>query len=342
MAQITVLDSSSAVQTVAKVTNTGATTATNALPVTLATDDVILAPIGAVGETAPASDTASSGLNGRMQRIAQRLTSIIAQLPASLGIKSAATSLSVTQATEDAARHPASLGSKADAASFPVTQSTEDKAVLAAMSAKLPASVGSKADASSLAVTQSTEDKVIFAATNTKLDTINTTLGTANTQLPTTVSGSVQITITRPANTTAYTAGDVIGASAAALTFATGMTSAQRVMIAGVDLEYDVAAIPSGFTTCRLHLYSVTPPSALADNAAWDLPSGDRASYLGYVDISQILDMGSTLFIQNDNVNKLIQMSGSASIFGYLMTTGAFTPAGNSEVLKVRLSLLGL
>mgnify|MGYP003424125063 CR=1 FL=1 len=32
---------------------------------------------GAVNETAPASDTASSGLNGRLQRIAQRLTSIL-------------------------------------------------------------------------------------------------------------------------------------------------------------------------------------------------------------------------------------------------------------------------
>jgi len=41
--------------------------------------------IGAVTETAPATDTASSGLNGRLQRIAQRLTSLIALLPAALG-----------------------------------------------------------------------------------------------------------------------------------------------------------------------------------------------------------------------------------------------------------------
>lgn len=40
---------------------------------------------GAVTETAPASDTASSGLNGRLQRIAQRLSSIIALLPTALG-----------------------------------------------------------------------------------------------------------------------------------------------------------------------------------------------------------------------------------------------------------------
>lgn len=58
--------------------------------------------IGALTETAPATDTASSGLNGRLQRIAQRLTSLIALLPASLGVKAAAASLSVTQSTEDA------------------------------------------------------------------------------------------------------------------------------------------------------------------------------------------------------------------------------------------------
>lgn len=42
------------------------------------------AGIGSLTETAPASDTASSGLNGRLQRIAQRLTSLIALLPTSL------------------------------------------------------------------------------------------------------------------------------------------------------------------------------------------------------------------------------------------------------------------
>ena len=40
---------------------------------------------GPVTETAPATDTASSGLNGRLQRIAQRLSSLIALLPTALG-----------------------------------------------------------------------------------------------------------------------------------------------------------------------------------------------------------------------------------------------------------------
>lgn len=55
---------------------------------------------GALTETAPGTDTASSGLNGRLQRIAQRLTSLIALLPASIGAKLMAGSLSVTMATD--------------------------------------------------------------------------------------------------------------------------------------------------------------------------------------------------------------------------------------------------
>jgi hypothetical protein len=58
---------------------------------------------GAVTETAPASDTASSGLNGRLQRIAQRITSLIALIPASLGQKTSAASLAVTISSDQSA-----------------------------------------------------------------------------------------------------------------------------------------------------------------------------------------------------------------------------------------------
>jgi hypothetical protein len=40
--------------------------------------------IGGLTESAPGTDTASSGLNGRLQRLAQRLTSLIALLPTAL------------------------------------------------------------------------------------------------------------------------------------------------------------------------------------------------------------------------------------------------------------------
>jgi len=54
--------------------NTAPTLATSALQ---SANNVL---VGAVTEAAPASDTASSGLNGRLQRIAQRLTSVFTAL----------------------------------------------------------------------------------------------------------------------------------------------------------------------------------------------------------------------------------------------------------------------
>ena len=56
--------------------------------------------LGALTETAPATDTASSGLNGRLQRIAQRITSLIALVPVSLGQKTMANSFAVTLASD--------------------------------------------------------------------------------------------------------------------------------------------------------------------------------------------------------------------------------------------------
>lgn len=82
----------------------GQATKANSAPVVLASDDDIQAKLGIVTETAPASDTASSGLNGRLQRIAQRLTSLITLFPTGLGSAAAASSFAVTSSTEDVAR----------------------------------------------------------------------------------------------------------------------------------------------------------------------------------------------------------------------------------------------
>jgi len=70
---------------------------------TLAEQQTQTTAIGSLTETAPATDTASSGLNGRLQRIAQRLTSLIALFPTSIGTKASAASLSVVLASDQVA-----------------------------------------------------------------------------------------------------------------------------------------------------------------------------------------------------------------------------------------------
>jgi hypothetical protein len=73
----------------------------------------------------------------------------------------------------------------------------------------------------------------------------------------------------------------------------------------------------------------------LGDNAAFDLPSGDRASFLGYVDLGLPADLGSTLYVETNVVNKQLTLSGT-SLFGYLVTNGAYTPT-SARVHKITL-----
>lgn len=56
----------------------GTQLAAASLPVALSSDGTFATLSGALTEAAPATDIASSGLNGRLQRIAQRITSLIA------------------------------------------------------------------------------------------------------------------------------------------------------------------------------------------------------------------------------------------------------------------------
>jgi hypothetical protein len=141
-------------------------------------------------------------------------------------------------------------------------------------------------------------------------------------------------TVTRPANTTAYTAGDVVG-GAYELTFIGPNAGLIRIDFA--SLLAAVTAVPAGMTSFRRHFYTRTPPSAIADNAAWDLPAGDRAYYLGYLDVGSPADVGSSLFVQSaQNLQPMRLEAGSTSLFCYEVTNGGYTPGANSEVYYMR------
>jgi len=142
----------------------------------------------------------------------------------------------------------------------------------------------------------------------------------------------------RTADTNAYTAGDVEGSatgSTAALEFAftdrnSHAAQAGEFLITTVKLEIDISAVPSGMTSYRLYLYSATPPSAYSDNAAWDLPSGDRDSFKGYIDLGTPVDLGSTLYVETTGVNKQVTMPSGGKLYGYLVTNGGYTPSSGT------------
>jgi hypothetical protein len=153
--------------------------------------------------------------------------------------------------------------------------------------------------------------------------------------------------IIRPSNTTGYTALDVIGvadanvaanAGSAILSFVTIGPVGGIVRILAADLLINLAAVTAGMTTFRLHLYNAAP-TAILDNAGYDLVAGDRAAYLGYIDIAAPTDLGSTLYSQVINGTTLPHVklaAGSSTLYGILQTIGAFTPT-SGETYQVRL-----
>lgn len=141
-------------------------------------------------------------------------------------------------------------------------------------------------------------------------------------------------TITRAANTTAYTIGDVVG-GAFAISGAGPLSD--DVLLTSIRFLYNVAALPAGLASFNLQVYGATPPSAIADNSPWTLGSGDRSAYIAHIDSIPITALGigtQTVQGQLDNIIQQFLCDNNGQLFGYLVTNQAFTPAGASETIS--------
>ena len=174
--------------------------------------------IGSLTEAAPSSDTASSGLNGRLQRIAQNITSLIAkftttanglkvdgsavtqptssgQLPVSLGAKTTANSMAVNIASDQTVSVSgtitttnASVGTTGSA--VPASADLMGASKSGTMTALTMDSTNSlNVNLNNQFITISTSD----TATQTAIGTTNTNLGTKSDAAATTDSGSFSL-----------------------------------------------------------------------------------------------------------------------------------------------------
>lgn len=154
------------------------------------------------------------------------------------------------------------------------------------------------------------------------------------------------VVFNRPSNTTGYTALDVVGIADAG-TPANAGSAIHRFRAAGpwggsvlpiaAELMIANTALPSGMAGFRLHLYNASP-TAILDNAAFDLVSGDRSAYQGSFDFPTPTDCGSTLFAQAVYIGAKFKLT-TADLFAELQTLGAYTPASGTEY-QIRLHLV--
>lgn len=150
--------------------------------------------------------------------------------------------------------------------------------------------------------------------------------------------------ITRPNDTNAYADLDVLSNSTTeptVITFANVGPSGGNIIINSVFMRCDVNVLPSGMSTFRLHLYNAAP-TAINDNAAYNLPSADRSKYLGWVDIPKPTDIGDTLWSQTNGLSMQIKLAtGSTALYGILQTMTAYTPSA-SIVKTITINSVGV
>jgi len=147
------------------------------------------------------------------------------------------------------------------------------------------------------------------------------------------------VTIERPDNTTGYTAGDVIGiadsgtpanAGSAIITLPSIGPAGGYILVQSVRLMIGATSVPAGMGAFRLHLYTASP-TAILDNAAFDLVSGDVGKYAGFIDLPTPADFGSILISQLDYAGTLLKLAaGSSTLYAELETRGAYTPAAET------------
>lgn len=108
------------------------------------------------------------------------------------------------------------------------------------------------------------------------------------------------------------------------------------VNIVSASLRIDNSSLET--STWQVHLYDLTPPSAIADAATFTLPSGDRASYLGAISLAQTVLFTNTQYIESNNIYKLVRLS-HGGLYGYLVNGTTLTPAAVAHVVTLGIEM---
>lgn len=144
----------------------------------------------------------------------------------------------------------------------------------------------------------------------------------------------------RPADTTAYTAGDVISTLAGlVLTFPlVSDIPADYVYLEAVKM-FMSSAVATGLIS-ELNLFSVAP-AAIADNAAWAPSDAEMLNWVGAVPLVAADGYAGTLnrnFIKSGLAMPIKLAAAATSLFGVLVARNAYVPT-SAETFDINIHL---
>jgi hypothetical protein len=120
---------------------------------------------------------------------------------------------------------------------------------------------------------------------------------------------------------------DVMGAAKEfAFTYSDGraVPTGSLIRILTSVLKIDATALISSEGAYTAQCYSVTPPSAQADNDLWTLASADLPSYRGSFSLGTPVDLGAALHVKTGGQDFDVKLTTS-SLWMRLVTVAGFT-----------------
>lgn len=141
---------------------------------------------------------------------------------------------------------------------------------------------------------------------------------------------------TRPSDTTAYAANDVVSDSTSTTTLQAlllaGRVTGEGGYITGIRVATDKKSITPRI---RVHLWNVAGATVAADNAQWKDLYADSSKRVGYIDLPAMITGADSTNSDNsralDLALRVPYTCAATSLFYVLETLDAFTPASGQK-----------
>lgn len=135
-----------------------------------------------------------------------------------------------------------------------------------------------------------------------------------------------EVTVTKPATTTAYDINKVYGNLFQIPNIG---SSGGIIELISVSIIFDLATLPAGMSDFALYLFNSSPATAFANNELFSVPTNNRASLLTLNGINLTANLtrgGGTVVAETTLINSTFKLaSASTSLWGYLVSLSTFS-----------------